>query len=100
MEIEYYRIGYTGVIHKDYIDTENENYVSHTDTEVTFKDKDFDQYGDDVEDVVTHSRIFETVRLERVAAYKKQIERYQKDLSVFENSKDYDHYWELMGENR
>lgn len=100
MKITYYEIGYTGSVHERFIDTENKNYVSHTDNDVTFKDTYTDHYWNEQEHVVTRSRLFETIRQERVAAYKEEIARYQKDLAVFENSTSYDHYWQLLKENR
>ena len=100
MRIEYYEIGYTGTIHKHYVDIGSENYISHTDDTVTFKDTYTNEHWEVKDHVVTRSRIFETVKLERVAAYKEEIGRYMRDLSVFENSKDYDHYWQLVRENR
>lgn len=100
MKIIYYEIGYTGTIHAHSIDTTDKNYVSHTDNDVTFKDTYTDEYWEQHEVVRTQSRYFESVRQERIAAYKKEIARYQKDLSVFENAKDYEHYWKLLKENR
>lgn len=100
MKIIYYEIGYTGTIHEHHIDTNDKNYVSHTDNTVTFKDTYIDNYGDTQEHVVTRSLAFEVVRQERIAAYKAEIARYQKDLSVFENATNYEHYWKLLKENR
>lgn len=100
MKVSYYEVGYTGTIHERSIDTTNKNYISHTDNDVTFKDTYTDHYWEEKEIVSTMSRSFESVRQERIAAYKEEIARYQKDLSVFENAKDYEHYWILLKENR
>jgi hypothetical protein len=100
MKIDYYIIGHTGAIHKHYIDTESENYFSHTDHEVTIIYKELDEDYYFITEKVTYPRIFETAQLERIATYKERIESLQKDLAVFENSKDYDHYWELVEKNR
>ena len=99
MKITYYEMYYTGTIHDRIIDTDDERYISHTDNDVTFKDTYTDEYWEEQEHVVTQSRLFESVRQERIAAYKKQIARYQEDLSVFENSNGYEHYWQLLKEN-
>ena len=99
MKITYYEIGYNGSVYERCIDTENKNYVSHTDNDVTFKDTYTDQYWEEKEHIVTHSRLFETVRQERVNAYKKEIARYQKDLAVFENAKSYENYRQLQKYN-
>jgi len=99
MKITYYEMYYTGTIHDRFIDTNDERYISHTDNDVTFKDTYTDEYYDEHEHVVTQSRLFESVRQERIAAYKKEIARYQKDLAVFENSTGYEHYWQLLKEN-
>lgn len=99
MKITYYEVYYTGTIHNRCIDTNDELYISHTDNDVKFKDTYTDEYGDEHEHVVTRSRLFESVRQERIAAYKEEIARYQKDLSVFENSTGYEHYWQLLKEN-
>ena len=100
MKITYYKVGYTGSIHEWFIDTENKNYMSHTDNEVTFKDTYTDHYWNEQEHVVTRSRLFETIRQEQVTAYKEEIARYQKELAVLENSTSYEHYWQLLKENR
>lgn len=100
MKISYYEVGYTGTIHERIIDTTDKNYISHTDNDVTFKDTYTDEYWEQREVVRTQSRYFESVRQERIAAYKEEIDRLQKDLSVFENAKDYEHYWKLLKENR
>jgi hypothetical protein len=99
MKITYYEIYYTGTIHDRFIDTTEERYISHTDNDVTFKDTYTDEYWDEHEHVVTRSRLFESLRQERIAAYKKEIARYQEDLAVFENSTGYEHYWQLLKEN-
>jgi len=99
MKITYYEMYYTGTIHDRIIDTDDERYISHTDNDVTFKDTYTDEYNDEHEHVVTRSRLFESVRQERIAAYKKNIARYQEDLAVFENSNGYEHYWQLLKEN-
>ena len=99
MKITYYEMYYTGTIHDRCINTNDELYISHTDNDVTFKDIYTDEYGDEHEHVVTRSRLFESVRQERIAACKEEIARYQKDLDVFENSTGYEHYWRLLKEN-
>ena len=99
MKITYYEMYYTGTIHDRCIDTNDERYISHTDNDVTFKDTYTDEYLDEQEHVVTQSRLFESVRQERIVAYKKEIARYQEDLAVFENSNGYEHYWQLLKEN-
>lgn len=99
MKITYYEMYYTGTIHDRCIDTNDEKYISHTDNDVTFKDTYTDEYWDEQEHVVTRLRLFESVRQERIAAYKKEIVRYQEDLAVFENSTGYEHYWQLLKEN-
>jgi len=100
MKVSYYEVGYTGTIHERSIDTTDKNYISHTDNDVTFKDTYTDHYWEEKEIISTMPRFFESVRQERIAAYKEEIARYQKDLSVFENAKDYEHYWKLLKENR
>ena len=97
MRINYFYI-WNGNIIESSIYTDNKNYLSHTDNEVTFKDTYMDMYEDILEHVVTHSRLFETVRQERIAAYKELIASYQKDLAVFENSTSYEHYQKLSKE--
>lgn len=98
MRINYFYINKYGRIFESVVDTDDENYVSHTDSEVTFKDTYMDMYDEIVEDVVTHSRLFETVRQKRIAAYKEEIARYQKELAVFENNTSYEQYKKLMNE--
>ena len=98
MRINYSYINKYGRIFESIVDTDDENYLSHTDNEVTFKDTYTDQYWEQQEIVRTHSRIFETVRQKRIAAYKEEIARYQKDLAIFESSTSYEHYKKLMNE--
>jgi len=99
MKITYYEIYYTGTIHDLCIDTNDERYISHTDNDVTFNYTHNNGFWEEQEHIVTQSRLFESVRQERIAAYKKEIARYQEDLAVFENSTSYEHYWQLLKEN-
>jgi hypothetical protein len=100
MKITYYEVYCTGTIHERSIDTTDKNYISHTDNDVTFNDTYTDEYWEQREVIRTKPRFFETIRQERIAAYKEEIARYQEDLAVFENSNGYEHYWQLLKENR
>ena len=89
--IEYYLVSSSGAIHKCTIYTTDENYVSHTDTDVTIKHND-GEYNDYE---VIHPRSFEKCRQERIESHKRYIERHQEELEVFEKGTDYDLYWDL-----
>jgi hypothetical protein len=75
--------------------------VSHTDNDVTFKDTYTDQYWDEQEHVVTHSRLFETVLTRNeFLRTKKKLHRYQKDFRQYlKTVTSYEHYWQLLKEN-
>lgn len=103
MRINYFYMTPYGKVLESSIDTDEKNYLSHTDNEVTFKDTYTDVYWVQREHIVTHSRLFGAVRQglinkykELIASYQKDLASYQKDLAIFENSTSYEHYQELL----
>lgn len=95
MKIEYFELSCYGNIHKMEIDTSDEKYVSNDGRKVKIIEYDDDGYSQKVEYFMN----FEDTRQDVIEFLKKDIFRLQKDLAVFENSKNYDNYWELQREN-
>lgn len=100
MKITYYILSDFGNIHEQQISTDDQRYIAHTDETVSFKDTFINNYGDVEEYIATRERSFEAIRQERISAYKEEIERYKRDLAIFENATSYEHYWKLLKNNR
>lgn len=99
MKIEYFELSCYGNIHKMIIDTGDEKYVSNDGKKIKIIDNYYDIYGSQQTDEIEYFMNFEDVRLERVKSYEREIARYQKDLEVFKNAKDYEDYNKLQREN-
>lgn len=56
------------LLFRDYVDTSDENYISHTDADVTIKENYTDSYGCDSSDTLTFFRDFASAKAERVQA--------------------------------
>jgi len=94
MKIEYFELGYYGygVIFHRSIDTEDKNYISHTEDSVTFKDSYTDYYDETRYHDVTHTRKFSVIRDELIASHKKQIAERQKEVDILEASDSIEKY--------
>lgn len=99
MKIEYFELSCYGNIHKMAIDTSDEKYISNDGKKVKIISSSCDEYGYLEHDKIEYFINFEDTRLERVAAYEREIARWQKDLEVFKNAKNYDDYSKLQREN-
>ena len=98
MRIEYFEINDNNIIYRKYIDTDDKNYVSHTNDDVTFLEKDCVPY--EKPEKITKSRNYESVRQELIKAYNKAIKDLQVELSVFKSAGNYDQYKELLYVNK
>ena len=94
MKIEYFELGYFGygVIFRHSIDTEDKNYISHTEDSVTFKDSYNDDFWNTKYHNVTHTRKFSVIRDELIASHKKQIAERQKEVDILEASDSIEKY--------
>ena len=94
MKIEYFELGYFGygVIFRHSIDTEDKNYISHTEDSVTFKDSYNDDFWNTKYHNVTHTRKFSVIRDELIAHHKKQIAERQKEVDILEASDSIEKY--------
>ena len=94
MKIEYFELGYYGygVIFRHSIDTEDKNYISHTEDSVTFKDSYNDDFWNTKYHNVTHTRKFSVIRDELIASHKKQITERQKEVDILEASDSIEKY--------
>ena len=94
MKIEYFELGYLGygVIFRYSIDTEDKNYISHTEDSVTFKDSYNDDFWNTKYHNVTHTRKFSVIRDELIASHKKQIAERQKEVDILEASDSIEKY--------
>ena len=94
MKIEYFELGYFGygVIFLRSIDTEDENYISHTEDSVTLKDSYTDYYDETRYHDVTHTRKFSVIRDELIAYHKKDIAERQKEVDILEASDSIEKY--------
>ena len=94
MKIEYFELGYFGygVIFRHSIDTEDKNYISHTEDSVTFKDSYNDDFWNTKYHNVTHTRKFSVIRDELIASHKKQIDERQKEVDILEASDSIEKY--------
>ena len=94
MKIEYFELEYLGygVIFLRSIDTEDKNYISHTEDSVTFKDS----YNDDLWNTkyhnVTRTRNFIELRDKLIAYHKKDIAERQKEVDILEASDSIEKY--------
>ena len=98
MKLEYFEL-YCGTIFKRSIETTNKDYISNDGVKVKFFDNYYNMYGDEERGEVGCFMNFEDARLERINAYEREIARYQKELEVFKNAKNYEHYNQLHKEN-
>ena len=94
MKIEYFELEYLGygVIFLRSIDTEDKNYISHTEDSVTFKDSYTDHYDETRYHDVTHTRKFNVIRDELIAYHKKDIAERQKEVDILEASDSIEKY--------
>ena len=94
MKIEYFELGYFGygVIFRHSIDTEDKNYISHTEDSVTFKDSYNDDFWNTKYHNVTHTRKFSVIRDELIAYHKKDIAERQKEVDILEASDSIEKY--------
>ena len=94
MKIEYFEYGHYGygVIFQRSIDTEDKNYISHTEDSVTFKDSYNDDFWNTKYHNVTHTRKFSVIRDELIASHKKQIAERQKEVDILEASDSIEQY--------
>lgn len=99
MKIEYFELSCYGNIHKMAIDTSDEKYISNDGKKVKIIDGSWNMYGEWEAGEQEYLMNFEDIRLERVKSYEREIARYQKDLEVFKNAKDYEDYNKLQREN-
>jgi hypothetical protein len=99
MNLEYFELTCYGNIQKCSIDTSSDKYVSNDGKKVKIIDSFYDMYGDLRTGEIEHFINFEDARLERVKSYELEIARYQKELEVFKNAKNYEHYNQLHKEN-
>lgn len=94
MIIEYFETDCYDIIYRKYIDTDDKNYVSHTNDDVTFLEKDCVPYEKPKK--ITKFRNYESVRQELIKSYNKAIKELQQELSIFKNAGNYDQYKELF----
>lgn len=92
----YYVISSAGNVHELSINSSDPRYVSHNEDTVSVLETDNEEY----EYTATYPREFDVARLERILAYQRDIARYQRDLAIFKESTDYNHYWQLLKENK
>ena len=94
MKIEYFEYGHYGygVIFQRSIDTEDKNYISHTEDSVTFKDSYTDHYDETRYHDVTRTRNFIELRDKIIASHKKQIAERQKEVDILEASDSIEKY--------
>lgn len=81
------------------IDTSDEKYISNDGKKVKIIDGSWNMYGEWETGEQEYFINFEDIRLERINSYEREIARYQKDLEVFKNAKDYEDYSKLQREN-
>lgn len=94
MKIEYFEHGHYGygVIFRRSIDTEDKNYISHTEDSVTFKDSYTDHYDETQYKDVTRTRNFLDIRNKLIASHKKNIAERQKEVDILEASDSIEKY--------
>lgn len=94
MKIDYFEYGHYGygVIFKRSIDTEDKNYISHTEDSVTFKYSYTDQYDETQYKDVTRTRNFIELRDKLIASHKKNIAERMKEVSILEASDSIEKY--------
>ncbi len=94
MKIEYFEFGNYGygTIFRYVIDTEDKNYISHTEDSVTFTDSFTDEYDDTQYHNVTRTRKFSEIRDELIASHKKNILERQKEVDILESSDSFEIY--------
>ncbi len=94
MKIEYFEFGNYGygTILRYVINTEDKNYISHTEDSVTFTDSFTDIYDETQYHNVTRTRKFSEIRDELIASHKKNIVERQKEVDVLESSDSFESY--------
>ena len=97
-KIEYFEVGIYGwgCILRREIDTNDKNYISHTDESVTFTDSFTDIYDETQHRDVTHTRKFNEIRNKLIASHKKKIEELQKEVDILEASDTFDKYKDIV----
>lgn len=98
MVIEYFEFGNYGygTIFRYIIDTEDKNYISHTEESVTFKDSYNDDMWNTMYHNVTRTRKFSEIRDELIASHKKNILERQKEVDILEASDTFDKYKNIV----
>jgi hypothetical protein len=104
MRINYFDICiYNGIITETYINTSENNYISHTEDSVTFTysyNSSLDHDSETQYQQITKTRVFDVIRQERINSYKELIKDLQDKLISFENATNYDQYKELIYKNK
>lgn len=97
MNIEYFECsfyGWAGRILKRSINTEDPQYVSHTDDTVTIKELYEDINGEMRLTTLTLPRNFVAFRDQIIADNKEKLNQLQKNISILQNSNNFEQYAE------
>lgn len=104
MRINYFDICiYNGIITETYINTSENNYISHTEDSVTFTysyNSSLDHDSETQYQRITKTRVFDVIRQEQIEYCKNIIKSLQKSLVALENATNYDQYKELIYKNK
>ena len=95
MRIEYFEIDCNNIIYKQYIDTDDKNYIRHNNVCVELSEPNDGTPYFKPKKLVKH-RNFEHIRDIMINMYERDIKNLQEELAVFKNSANYDQYKELL----
>ena len=104
MRINYFDICiYNGIITETYINTSENNYISHTEDSVTFTysyNSSLDHDSETQYQRITKTRVFDVIRQEQIEYCKNIIKSLQESIVALENATNYDQYKELIYKNK